>query len=97
MPSTAPLKPTLDDISPYATFTISWTRPDSGARLTGYHLYRALNDSASGFSLIATQGGTSYQDSNAPLTYPPNAYFYKVRAYNVVGESVDSNVKRAVH
>jgi fibronectin type 3 domain-containing protein len=97
MPSTVPRAPVLTSISQGATFTVYWTAPDSGARVTGYHLYRALNDSINGYSCIDTLSSTSYSDANAPLTYPPNTYYYKVRAYNAVGESVDSNVKQARH
>jgi hypothetical protein len=96
-PSNVPLPPVLSSISQNSTFTIYWTAPDSGARFNGYHLYRAVNDSVNGFSLYATVSKTPYTDTDVPLTYPPDAYYYKVRTYNAVGESVDSNIKRAVH
>jgi hypothetical protein len=96
MPSSAPQPPTLYDISSSVTFSVSWIPPDSGARIMGYHLYRALNDSVNGFSLIATVNGTSYSDADAPSVFP-DVYYYMVRAYNEVGESVDSNIKMAKH
>ena len=55
---------------------------------TGYKIYRGLTSNGQAITPIATTSGTSYNDTNV---YNNKTYFYKVSAYNTIGESGRSN------
>lgn len=69
---------------------LSWTAPasDGGSAILGYIIYRGPT-AGSEISLATKPGtGTTYTDSTA---VGGNTYFYRVSAYNAIGEGVWSN------
>jgi hypothetical protein len=71
---------------------LSW--PDPNTIETGYKIERSPNGT-SGWTQIATVGANVVTYTNAGLTCG-TPYFYRVRAYNAVGDSSYSNVANVV-
>jgi hypothetical protein len=69
---------------------LAWT--DKATNETGFRVYRS-NDGIT-FKLIATLGANVSSYSNTGLARN-RTYYYRVRAYNASGESVDSNTASA--
>ncbi len=72
-----------------AKVTLAWSTPSSngGSSIAGYKVYRG--SVPSGEALLITVGNqTSYNDV---AVAPRTSYYYKVTAYNTVGESIFSN------
>ena len=68
--------------------TLSWNSPtdNGGSAITGYHIYRSTSENGT-YSLIISQAGTSYQDTN--LTNG-QTYWYKIFPTNAAGEGQNS-------
>jgi len=86
-PTTAPNAPVTVNVPLMASatsVTVTWSSV-SGA--TGYRVYRSSSASGS-YSLVGSSTSTSY--TNTGLT-SNTAYYYKVSAYNSIGESSQSS------
>ncbi|MBD3418740.1 MAG: hypothetical protein GF398_01355 [Chitinivibrionales bacterium] len=84
-PVQAPAAPTsLSDSSAGGFIRVTWAPAASGHAANGFKVYRA--DTRTGnYSLVGTTLITRYDDY-APLSFP-STYWYKVKAYNSVGDS----------
>jgi len=69
--------------------TLNWT--DNATNESGYVVERSLSQS-SGFTQVASAGGSSYVDGSVARK---TTYYYRVRAVNANGTSSYSNVVRA--
>jgi fibronectin type 3 domain-containing protein len=65
-----------------------WRAPSAGANVNGYTVYRATTETGSYTLLDSTEA--IYLEDAVPSTYP-TYYWYKVKAYNAVGEGSFSN------
>ncbi len=84
IPATTPSAPMITSaVAGNAQIVLGWNAPssDGGSAITGYKLYRGTT--SGGESPIASIGALAYADTN--LTNG-QAYYYKVRAINVMGE-----------
>lgn len=88
-PPTAPTSLSATAVLPW-TINLSWT--DTSNNETGFRVQRSLN--ASTWSPLATVAAntTSYPDTSAT---PGTPYYYRVIAYNSVGDSTPSNTASA--
>jgi len=91
---TPPVTPTNLAATGTSSSTIGLTWTDASNDETGFKIERSSTDSPTGFQQIGTVGAnaTSYNDSG--LT-PSTPYWYRVRAYNAVGDSAYSNPANA--
>lgn len=78
----APIQPIAENNK--ATITLTWT--DASVDETGFKIYKKV-DGSSDYSLISTQTGTSYSDTD---TYEGSKYFYYIVSYNENGDSSKS-------
>jgi len=62
---------------------ITWTDPNASG-VTGYKIYRSDSESGT-YSYNGTSATASYDDTDIPA--PWTNYYYKITAYNAVGES----------
>ncbi len=88
----APSAPTLNDlVLQNNAVELSWQAPFSngGNTIIGYRVYRASSENST-FELIGVTSSLSFRDSSFSKSLD---YYYVVRAYNVDGESVDSNMQ----
>ena len=85
-----PAAPTLPSaVNNKATITLAWT--DVSVDETGFKIYRKV-DGSSEYTLVSTQTGTSYSDSE---TTEGTKYFYYVVSYNDNGDSAKSLIVSA--
>jgi hypothetical protein len=85
----APTQLTARTIS-RSQINLSWT--DNATDETGYKIYRSTDGKS--FSKIATLGANATSYSSTGLSHD-KTYYYRVRAYNSVGDSPDSNTASA--
>jgi hypothetical protein len=87
----APTGLTATTVSP-SEIQLAWT--DNAVNETGYYVERCTGDGCTGFGQIAAlgPGANSYLDGGRSLN---TAYRYRVRAYNVAGNSGYSNIADA--
>jgi fibronectin type 3 domain-containing protein len=88
--ATAPGAPTLNSATPgNGDVALAWSAPssDGGSAITGYKVYRGT--ASGGETLLTTLGNvTSWTDTGAANG---TTYYYKVTAFNSVGEGAASN------
>jgi hypothetical protein len=89
----APAAPRLNTVTKTGDIVhLDWSEPDNGGSpLTGYKIYRRTEPGSYGAPLATVTIGcpackTTYDDTTA---LPNTAYFYKVTATNLLGESVN--------
>lgn len=75
------------------TIILSWSNnAATDPSLTGSHIFRATSSNGSFAQLSLTAQGSSFTDSTAA---PSTQYFYRVTAFNNVGDSAPSNTASA--
>ncbi len=81
----APAAPNVTAIrTPTGDASLSWPEPDNGGSpITGYNIYRRTEAGVYPPTPLATTTATSYTDSSGAIS---EVYFYKVTAFNALGE-----------
>lgn len=81
----APAAPNVTALrTPTGDASLSWPEPDNGGSpITGYNIYRRTAEGTYPATPLATITETSYVDSTGD---PSTQYFYRVSAFNAIGE-----------
>ena len=85
----APIAPSNLYVSSFSTNTITLSWNDNSNNETGFEIWRSLNGYS--FSKIKNLGANTTTYTDLGLS-PDTTYYYKVRAYNDVGNSNYSNI-----
>jgi uncharacterized repeat protein (TIGR01451 family) len=92
-PQDPPMAPTNLAASATSATEVGLTWTDNSANESGFNIHRSNNGKT--FSLIATVGSdvTTYSDSGLSVA---TKYYYRVRAYNAIGDSSFSNTATVI-
>jgi hypothetical protein len=89
---TAPVAPSALSAQATSTTSVRLTWTDNASDETGFKIYSSRD--GSNWTLLGTVGANVTSVDNTGLR-KNQTYYYKVRAYNAVGDSTDSNIASA--